>query len=64
MACFSQKLNDTQAGHAAKTESSDKKSKKTQIKKVSAMLKKKVRKLLILQLASINFHWDRTLTIK
>ena len=41
MACFSQKLNDTQAGHAAKTESSDKKSKKTQIKKVSVMLKKK-----------------------
>ena len=57
MACFSQKLNDTQAGHAAKTESSDKKSKKTQIKKVSVMMKKeKVRKLLILQLASINFH--------
>ena len=41
MACFSQKLNDTQAGHAPKTESSDKKSKKTQIKKVSVMLKKK-----------------------
>ena len=51
MACFSQKLNDTQAGHAPKTESSDKKSKKAQIKKVSiVMLKKeKVRKLLILQ---------------
>jgi hypothetical protein len=46
MACFSQKLNDTQAGHAPKTESSDKKSKKTQIKKVSVMLKKKARKLL------------------